>query len=131
MFNLRYIPFVVIGVLALVILIINVKKNKFSEKESIIWAFAGLVLILSPFYMDYIDQLSLLVGVTYPPSLIFAMLFLFVFFLIFRLTAAVHKLTERVTELIQLNSVYENELRILKDKIEKLEKQEDKTGEEK
>jgi len=127
MFNVRYIPFVVIGVLALAVLIINVKKNKFSEKESIIGAIAGMILILSPFYMDYIDQLSLLVGVTYPPSLIFAMLFLFVFFLIFRLSAAVHKLTERVTELIQLNSIYENELRILKEKIEKLE---NKTGEE-
>ena len=117
MYNVRYIPFVIIGILAVAILIINVKKNKFSEKESIIWAFAGLVLILSPFYMDYIDQLSLLVGVTYPPSLIFALLFLFVFFLIFRLTAAVHKLNERVIELIQLNSIYENELRTLKEKI--------------
>jgi len=117
MYNVRYIPFVIIGILAVAILIINVKKNKFSEKESIIWAFAGLVLILSPFYMDYIDQLSLLVGVTYPPSLIFALLFLFVFFLIFRLTAAVHKLIERVIELIQLNSIYENELRKLKEKI--------------
>jgi len=117
MYNVRYIPFVIIGILAVAILIINVKKNKFSEKESIIWAFAGLVLILSPFYMDYIDQLSLLVGVTYPPSLIFALLFLFVFFLIFRLTAAVHKLNERVIELIQLNSIYENELRKLKEKI--------------
>ena len=121
MYNLRYIPFVVIGAMAVVFLVINVKRNKFSEKESIIWAFAGLVLILSPFYMDYIDKLALLVGVTYAPSLIFALLFVFVFFLIYRLTAAVHGLNEKVTELIQLNSIYENELRALKEKIKKLE----------
>ena len=121
MFNLRYIPFVVIGVLALAILIINVKKNKFSEKESIIWAFAGLVLILSPFYMDHIDNLALLVGVTYAPSLIFAVAFLFVFFLIYRLSASVHKLNERIIELIQLNAIYENELRSLKEQINKQE----------
>jgi len=128
MFNLRYMPFVVIGVLALIFLIVNVKKKKFSEKESIIWSIAVLIMILSPLYMDYVDKLAVLVGVSYPPSLIFAMLFLFVFFLIYRLSAAVHKLNEKVTELIQMNSIYENELRTMKEKLEKLENQ-NKTGE--
>ncbi|MCL2819409.1 MAG: DUF2304 domain-containing protein [Oscillospiraceae bacterium] len=118
MYNLRYIPFVIIGVFAIVFLIVNVKRKKFSEKDSLIWAFAGLILILSPFYMDYVDKLAVMVGVDYAPSLIFAMAFLFVFFLIYRLTATVHNLNEKVTELIQLNSIYENELRILKEKLD-------------
>jgi len=119
MYNIRYMPFVIIGFFAIIILIVNVKKKKFSEKESLIWALAGLIMILSPFYMDYIDKLAALVGVAYAPSLIFAVAFLFVFFLIFRLTAAVHRLNERVIELIQLNSIYENELRTLREKVEK------------
>jgi len=122
MYNLRYMPFVAIGIVTLVILIINVRKNKFSEKESIIWALAGLIMLLSPFYMDYVDILANMVGVDYPPSLIFAVAFLFVFFLIYRLTAAVHRLNERVIELIQLNSIYENELRALREKIDAQEK---------
>ena len=121
MYSLRYMPFVAIGILTLVILVINVRKNKFSEKESLIWALAGLIMVLSPLYMDYVDMLANMVGVDYPPSLIFAVAFLFVFFLIYRLTAAVHKLNERVIELIQLNAIYENELRVLKEKIDDTE----------
>jgi len=123
MYNYRYLPFVAIGVITLIILVVNVKRKKFSEKESIIWALAGLILALSPFYMDYVDILANFVGVDYPPSLIFAIAFIFVFFLIYRLTATVHKLNEKVTELIQQNAIFENELRELKEKLAKNDKQ--------
>ena len=121
MHNFRYMPFVVIGLIAIVVLIVNVKKNKFSEKESIIWAVAGLIMTLSPLYMDYVDKLAAMVGVEYAPSLIFAVAFIFVFFLIYRLTAAVHKLNERVVELIQMNAIYENEIRNLREMLKNSE----------
>ena len=121
MIVLRYIPFVIIGLLTLIILIINVRKNKFSEKESLFWAIAGMIMILSPLYMDHVDKLASLVGVEYAPSLIFALVFLFVFFLLYRQSATIHKMNERIIELIQLNAIYENELRVLKEKINKLE----------
>jgi len=91
----------------------NVIKGKFSEKESLFWALAGLIMVTSPLYMDYVDKLSLMVGVTYTPALIFALLFIFVFFLLYRLSAAVYKLNEKMTELIQLNAIYEQEIRKL------------------
>jgi len=122
MFNLRYIPFVVLGLVTLVVVVMNVKKNKFSEKESLFWTIAGLIMVLSPLYMDSIDQLALMVGVEYAPALIFAFVFIFVFFLLYRLSAAVHKQNERIVELIQLNAIYENELRTLREKIDKQEK---------
>ncbi|MCL2424855.1 MAG: DUF2304 domain-containing protein [Oscillospiraceae bacterium] len=117
LYNLRYMPFVVIGVITLVVFIRHVIKNKFSEKESIIWAIAAFIMILSPLYMDYVDRLAHLVGVDYPPALIFALLFILVFFLIYRQSAATHKLNERIIELIQLNAVYEKELRDLREKV--------------
>ena len=121
MIVLRYVPFVIIGIVTLFALVVNVKKNKFSENESLFWAVAGLVMLFSPLYMDYIDTLSKSVGVDYAPALIFAMLFIFVFFLLYRQSAKVHSVNERVVELIQLNAIYENELRVLKEKIEKQE----------
>jgi len=121
MFYLRYLPFVIIGVLTLIIVVMNVKKNNFSEKDSLFWTIAGLIMILSPLYMGYVDRLAHFVGVDYPPALIFALIFIYVFFLLYRLSAAAHKQNERITELIQLNAIYENELRILKEKISKLE----------
>ena len=121
MFYLRYFTFVIIGIITLIIVLVNVKKNRFSEKESLFWAIAGLIMILSPLYMDYIDALSTMVGVDYPPSLIFALTFIYVFFLLYRQSAAVHKLNERVIELIQLNAIYENELRLLNEKIKRNE----------
>jgi len=109
----RYIPFVIIGAFTLIMMVRNVIKGKFSEKESLFWALAGLIMVTSPLYMDYVDKLSLLVGVTYTPALIFALLFIFVFFLLYRLSAAVYKLNEKMTELIQLNAIYEQEIRKL------------------
>ena len=61
--------------------------------------------------MGYIDRLAVMVGVAYAPSFIFALLFIFVFFLLYRQTATVHSLNEKITELIQLNAIYERELK--------------------
>jgi len=110
---MRYIPFVVIGVFTLILMIRNVVKDKFSEKESFFWALAGLIMVTSPFYMDYVDKLSAMMGISYTPALIFALIFVFVFFLLYRLSASVHRLNERITELIQLNAIYEQEIRKL------------------
>jgi len=115
--NLRYMPFVIIGIVTLVILIRNVIKNKFSEKESLFWAIAGLIMVLSPLYMDHVDKLASMVGVDYAPALIFALLFIFVFFLLYRLTANAHRQSEIIVELIQLNAIYENELRTLREQV--------------
>ena len=118
MHSLRYITFVVLGIITLAVVVMNVRKKKFSEKESLFWTIAGLIMVLSPIYMDYIDNLARAVGVDYAPSLIFALIFLFVFFLLYRQSATVHELNERIIELIQLNAIYENELRSLREKID-------------
>jgi len=110
---MRYIPFVVIGVFTLIIMIRNVARGKFSEKESFFWALAGLIMVTSPFYMDYVDRFSMMMGISYTPALIFALVFVFMFFLLYRLSAVVHRLNERITELIQLNAIYEQEIRKL------------------
>ena len=116
MFSIQFIPFVIIGIITLIIFIRNVIKNKFSEKESILWAIAAFVMILSPFYMGYVDRFANFVGVNYPPALIFALLFVYVFFLLYRHSAAQHKLNETIVELIQQNAIYEKELRDLTSK---------------
>jgi hypothetical protein len=119
--SLRYIPFVAIGLFTLIIMIRNVIRNRFSEKESLFWTVAGLIMVASPFYMGYVDRFSNMLGVTYAPSLIFALLFVFVFFLLYRLSATIHRLNERLVELIQLNAIYENELRTLKKRFEDID----------
>jgi len=118
---MRYIPFVIIGAFTLIMMISNVIKGKFSEKESLFWALAGLIMVTSPLYMDYVDKLSVMIGVSYTPALIFAFAFIFVFFLLYRLSAAVYKINEKLTELTQLNAIYEQEIRKLTLKVEKAE----------
>ena len=118
MFYLRYITFAALGIITLIVVIMNVRKNRFSEKESLFWTIAGLIMILSPLYMNYVDRLAAMVGVDYAPSLIFALIFLYVFFLLYRQSATIHKMNESIIELIQLNAIYENELRTLREKIE-------------
>jgi len=111
---MRYIPFVILGAFTLTMMVRNAIKGKFSEKESLVWAIAGLIMVTSPFYMRYVDRVSLFLGVSYTPALIFALLFIFVFLLIYRLSAMIYKLNERMTELIQLNAIYEQEIGKLK-----------------
>jgi hypothetical protein len=105
-----YLHFSIIGFAFICYVLAKVNRNQFSEGKSIFWVMGGiLMLVLSLFPILFI-KLSHLLGVVYPPSLLFLFGILFVVFVTFRQEEEISLLDERVKELAQRNALLEQAL---------------------
>ena len=103
------------GLLLLVSIFILVKKNKVQEKHSIIWIFVGIMITVFSVNRDLLENFSALLGVSYAPSALFAILIVCVYFLLLGLSVSLSNIKKKNKVLIQ-------EVGLLKLKISELEK---------
>ncbi|MDN5363244.1 MAG: hypothetical protein PWQ91_305 [Eubacteriales bacterium] len=78
-----------------------VRRGRLKEQYAILWIFFGLILIVVSLRVEIIDWLAALLGVVYPPSLLFLLGIIFCLSLIVHLTVVVSRLEERVVRLTQ------------------------------
>ena len=105
-----------IGIFLFLIIFELVRKRKFREELSLIWLIIGVGLILSSFADRIIDPLSKKLGISYPPALIF----LIVFFL---LTFATLYFSMVASDLKSKNKELSQKLALLEFKISELYKE--------
>lgn len=108
--------FAIVGLVFLVAVINAVKKQKSFEKESFYWVIASIGMLILAVNPHIIIKISEVVNVRYPPSVLFLVAILFIFYLLFNITSQISNLREQNKELAQ-------ETIILKAKLEKLEKE--------
>lgn len=101
----------VLGLIILTTVYFKVRKKLFSEKESFFWILAALAIFFLSIFPKIIDQLSSLLGIVYPPSLLFLLALLFVVFLLFRQSQQTAVLNDRLRELSQKVAILEHSLR--------------------
>lgn len=114
--------FVFLGIISMGIVYHNVKNSNFSEKESFFWMLASLIVMILPFCIPILNLSADKLGVEYPPSLLFLLSILFLFFLLFRLSKYLFIEHERIKELSQKLAILEfqiEELSIYKEIDEK------------
>lgn len=63
------------GIVLFMVIFELVRRRKFREELSIIWLVIGAGLILSAFADRVIDPLAFRLGITYPPALVFVLIF--------------------------------------------------------
>ncbi|MDU4937990.1 MAG: DUF2304 domain-containing protein [Clostridium sp.] len=93
--------FIGIGIIFLMIVISKVKRKRFFEKESFLWVVGSICLLFLAIFPGIISYLSDLVGIEYPPSLLFFIATIFILYLLFRQSEYVSLLREQVKELGQ------------------------------
>lgn len=93
--------FGVIGILAMILVLSDVKKKKFFEQESFFWVMGAVVVLILALFPGIIILLSNLVGIDYAPSLLFLLAILFILYLLFRQSKQVSLLKEQVKDLGQ------------------------------
>lgn len=93
--------FGVIGILAMVLVLSDVKKKKFFEQESFFWVIGALVVLILALFPGVIILLANLIGVEYAPSLLFLIAIIFILYLLFRQSKQVSLLKEQVKDLGQ------------------------------
>ena len=106
----NYLYFSVIGILFVVYVFKKVKRNEFSEERSIFWIVGGITMLCLSLFPVIFIKLSSLLGIFYPPSLLFLLSIVFVVFVSFRQDQEISQLSERVNELAQRNALLEQEV---------------------
>lgn len=118
--------FILIGLFCVFIIYRYVRKNIFSEKESIIWMLGAILIMVAPFFTNTLNRISELAGIDYPPSLLFLILFVFTFLLIFKLTQKLHVLSEQLKEISQIGAIHTKRISDLEARLDQITEADDR-----
>lgn len=104
--------FLIISIIIFMLHVLNnVKKNKLSVRNSIVWLLMGGAVIICVFQVENLTVLAHLLGIKTLSNLIFFLGFIFLIFVVFDLTRIVSMQNKKIITLTQ-------ELGILKKEIE-------------
>lgn len=94
--------FLVISILIFLIHVINnVRKNKLSVRNSIIWLIMGIVIIICVFQINNLEYIAKLVGIKTVSNLLFFLGFIFLIFVTFDITRTISVQNKKIITLTQ------------------------------
>lgn len=108
--------FAIVFSIGLIIFVLNlVRKNQLDEKYSVLWFFASIIVLIVSVYPKIIIIVANKFNVYYPPSLMFLFGIIILGAYIIHITTVITKQNKMIIKLTQ-------ELGILKEKIERIER---------
>jgi len=78
-----------------------IRRNRLKEKYSLLWLFSSVVLLLFSLSRDLLHSAAALIGIEYPPSLIFLLGLLFLIVINIHFSTVISSLTEKNKRLAQ------------------------------
>ncbi|MBI5598766.1 MAG: DUF2304 domain-containing protein [Deltaproteobacteria bacterium] len=84
-----------------------IRRGLLKEKYAVLWLASTLAVAVLSVWKGLLDSVASVLGVAYPPSLLFLVAFLFVLFILFHFSVVLSVLTER-------NKVLTQEITLLK-----------------
>lgn len=85
----------------LVVVVELIRRGRLKERYSLLWLFAGAVLLVLSSSRDLLEFVSHLVGVYYPPSFLFLLAFLFLLLITLHFSVVISGLSEKNKQLAQ------------------------------
>ena len=101
---------VIIYFLALGVLL---KRNRFLLKYSLIWIFAGIVMLIFAIFPKLLNSLSRFLGIYNPVNALFIMVLCCVVCVLVSLTAIVSAMNEKIKRLTQNQAILEEKIKEL------------------
>lgn len=102
--------------LAVLLFVTNlVRTKKLKEEFALLWLLTGVVLVLTPLFIDYLDMVAYALGVEYPPALIFLLAIISLLLILFQFSMRISRFSEQIKVLTQ-------EAALLRARIEELER---------
>ncbi len=105
---------VALGLFVLLVVINLVRTKKLKEEFALLWLFTGIVLVLTPLFIDYLDMVAYVLGIEYPPALIFVLAIISLLLIIFQFSMRISRFSDQIKVLTQ-------ELALLRVRVEDLE----------
>ena len=102
----------IVNILIFVSVIELIRRNRLKEKYSLLWLFSSLVMLWFSVSRETLHYVSGLIGIQYPPSLIFLLAFFFLIVINIHFSTVISRLSDRSKTLSQ-------EVAILKEMLER------------
>ncbi|MBC7232630.1 MAG: DUF2304 domain-containing protein [Chloroflexi bacterium] len=110
---------IILGFAVLLFVINLVRTKKLKEEFALLWLLTGVVLVLTPLFIDYLDMLAYALGIEYPPALIFVLAIISLLFILFQFSMRISRFSDQIKVLTQ-------ELALLQARVELLEQRAEK-----
>jgi hypothetical protein len=78
-----------------------IRRGRLKERYSLLWLLAGTVMLILSLSRGLLDYIARLVGIFYPPSLLFLIAFLFLLLITLHFSAVLSGLSEKNKRLAQ------------------------------
>jgi len=87
-----------------------IRRGRLKEKYSLLWLFAGFILLILSVSRDLLEYLSRAIGIFYPPSFLFLIAFLFLLLITLHFSVVISSLTEKNKRMAQEIALLRQEL---------------------
>ena len=88
-----------------------IRRGRLKEKYSLIWLFAGAVLLIFSSTRELLEYVSRLLGIYYAPSFLFLLAFLFLLLITLHFSVVVSGLSDKNKKIAQELALLRQELR--------------------
>jgi hypothetical protein len=106
---MKNIYFIIIALIAFIYIIHEIRKKKFSIKESFWWVVAAFVMLILAIFPYSINHLAKFLNIEYPPSLLFVLCIVFLVFINFKNSKKIAEQQEKIVELAQELAIMKSE----------------------
>jgi hypothetical protein len=90
------------GSATLLLLVLElIRRGRLKERYSLLWLFSGIVLLVLSLSRSLLEYFSRLIGIYYPPSLLFLIAFVFLLLITLHFSAVISGLSEKNKRLTQ------------------------------
>lgn len=99
------------GLLLMLFVISAMRRSSLNPRYAILWLGAGFVLIALSIYRPLLDYVAGAIGISYPPSLLFLVAFVFLLFIVLHYSLVLSSHRDSIRRLAQTIALLEQELR--------------------
>ncbi len=78
-----------------------IRRGRLKERYSLLWLFSGIVMLALSLSRDLLESIARIVGIFYPPSLLFLIAFIFLLLITLHFSVIISGLSERNRQLAQ------------------------------
>jgi hypothetical protein len=116
------------SIFALVLVLELVRRRRLREEYSLLWLATAFMMLIFSAWRDLLHSLSALVGIAYPPNLLFLLAALFTLLLLLYFSTIITRLTQENKEIAQEVALLRHELEALRAQHDRQQQQDSQTG---
>lgn len=102
---MKNIYFIILSIIVILYMIVSIRKNKLSVKESFGWIIFSIIMLILSIFPHSIDNLAPIFGIEYAPVLLLTFCVVILFMMNFVFSKKIDELQKKVVDLTQELSI--------------------------